>query len=322
MLEHFSEPLPFSWSMILSISFSFISLISTTVMQDLKPVMSFIWFIHCTVCCILRVFLLSAFLSIYPVFGLLLLLSIYIATTFVYCVQGDGFSSLFSAFCAFLIPVLQNPLTVQVNNSTSASSVLNRITKISLFHQILNILLLIVFGFLIEGFIISLSDHNFPPFYINNKLFCISFLSSCIIILLVTSIILCVIKRNHRSNLEEDEIMPAGNANLSYISSKEDRDRNLSLHSESLSYSSPSHSRPCSMLYPYVSSAPPPYDSESRQLFPGGRRCHHPRCNACLWLKEGPNFSSSVSKRRFKFMTPTTCTERNIIYLVTCNSCR
>jgi len=207
-------------------------------------------------------------------------------------------------------------------NSICAGSVLNRMNKISVFHQILNILLLIVFGFLIEGFIINLSDHNLPSFYINHKLFCISFLSSSIIILLITSIILYVFKRSVRSNFEEDEIMPTGNANLSYISSKEDRDRKLSLYSESLSYSSPSHSRPCSMLYPYVSSAPPPYDSESRQLFPGGRRCHHPRCNACLWLKEGPNFSSSVSKRRFKFMTPTTCTERNIIYLVTCNSCR
>ena len=115
MLEYFSEPVPFSWSMILSIAFSFISLISTTVMQDLKPAMHFIRFIHCIVCGILRVFLLSAFFSIYPVLGLLLLLSIYIATSLVYCVYGDGVYSLFIAFCAFLIPVLQTPLTVQVH---------------------------------------------------------------------------------------------------------------------------------------------------------------------------------------------------------------
>jgi len=54
---------------------------------------------------------------------------------------------------------------------------------------------------------------------------------------------------------------------------------------------------------------------------PGNRKCDNEDCVTCTWLIEGPYFYSSVSKRQYLFMTPVTCTDTSIIYLVTCHRC-
>ena len=80
-------------------------------------------------------------------------------------------------------------------------------------------------------------------------------------------------------------------------------------------------SRPCSQLYPYLPSA----SKEGylvRESYPGGRKCTDKNCQTCPWLREGPNFSHSITKRKYKFMTPSTCTDTGLVYLVTCSSCR
>eukprot|EP00092_Neocalanus_flemingeri_P020266 GFUD01021948.1.p1 GENE.GFUD01021948.1~~GFUD01021948.1.p1 ORF type:complete len:578 (+),score=103.58 GFUD01021948.1:72-1805(+) len=110
--------------------------------------------------------------------------------------------------------------------------------------------------------------------------------------------------------------------------SRIDRERSASLFDPTPArVSSPTMSRPCSMLYPYLPSAPAPsecgdLDTLPRQLFPGSRKCDDEECITCAWIKEGPNFFSNVTRRQYKFMTPVTCTEGGLIYLVTCDRCR
>ena len=88
-----------------------------------------------------------------------------------------------------------------------------------------------------------------------------------------------------------------GRVNYSYSASRIDRERSASLldpSSTDMIMVSPSLSRPCSMLYPYLSSAPAPselgnLDSLTRQSFPGGRKCDDQECVTCTWLREGPS---------------------------------
>ena len=80
--------------------------------------------------------------------------------------------------------------------------------------------------------------------------------------------------------------------------------------------------RPCSMMYPYLPSAPSHNDTVDRQSFPGGRKCEDDTCVTCVWLREGPNFHSSATRKKYKFMTPATCTDTCLVYLVTCRKCR
>ena len=115
---------------------------------------------------------------------------------------------------------------------------------------------------------------------------------------------------------------------FSYAASRSDRERSASLFDPTPSrVVSPTMSRPCSMLYPYLPSAPAPsecgdLDSIPRQTFPGSRKCDDEECITCAWMKEGPNFFSSVTRRQYKFMTPVTCIDEGLIYVVTCDRCR
>merc|ERR1719300_1293623 len=79
--------------------------------------------------------------------------------------------------------------------------------------------------------------------------------------------------------------------------------------------------RPCSMMYPYLPSAPIHCDEIERDTFPGGRKCEDDSCTTCVWLNEGPNFQSSATRKKYKFMTPATCSDLSVIYLVTCVKC-
>ena len=96
---------------------------------------------------------------------------------------------------------------------------------------------------------------------------------------------------------------------------------------------SPVSERPCSQMYPYLPSAPsysggsPEHGALSpaaaaRDSFPGARRCEDEACVTCAWLQEGPNFQSSATRKKYKFMTPATCTDTCVVYLVTCKKCR
>jgi len=87
--------------------------------------------------------------------------------------------------------------------------------------------------------------------------------------------------------------------------------------------SSLSHTRPVSMMYPYSPTAPAHVSADvSRDSFPGGRRCEDDDCTTCVWLREGPNFQSTATRKKYKFMTPATCTDTCLVYLVTCTKCR
>jgi len=115
-----------------------------------------------------------------------------------------------------------------------------------------------------------------------------------------------------------------------YAASRADRERSASLFDPAASSTvmvSPSMARPCSMLYPYLPSAPAPsecgdLDAIPRHTFPGSRKCDDDECITCAWMKEGPNFVNSVTKRQYKFMTPATCTDEGLVYVVTCERCR
>lgn len=111
-------------------------------------------------------------------------------------------------------------------------------------------------------------------------------------------------------------------------SSRMERERSTSLFDRTPPMVvSPTLSRPCSMMYPYLPSAPAPsecgdLDTMPRQSFPGSRKCDDEECVTCAWMKEGPNFVSSVTRRKYKFMTPVTCTDESLVYVVTCDKCR
>ena len=124
--------------------------------------------------------------------------------------------------------------------------------------------------------------------------------------------------------------LKAGAKSPNQATNRQDRERSTSLFDPvpgpGTSMTSPSLSRPCSMLYPYLPSAPAPgewdQDQAPRHTFPGGRKCEDGNCITCAWMKEGPNFYNSVTKRQYKFMTPATCTDTCLVYLVTCQHCR
>jgi hypothetical protein len=115
-----------------------------------------------------------------------------------------------------------------------------------------------------------------------------------------------------------------------YTASRIDKERSASLFDPTASSNlmvSPTMTRPCSMLYPYLPSAPAPsecgdMDAIPRHTFPGSRKCDDEECITCAWMKEGPNFINSVTRRQYKFMTPATCTDEGLIYVVTCDRCR
>ena len=84
---------------------------------------------------------------------------------------------------------------------------------------------------------------------------------------------------------------------------------------------SPGPGRPCSQLYPYLPSAPAALSGPARSVYPGGSRCGEESCTACARLREGPTFTSSSTGKQYKLMTPVTCTDMDIVFLVTCGRC-
>jgi len=77
------------------------------------------------------------------------------------------------------------------------------------------------------------------------------------------------------------------------------------------------------LVYPPLHPSAPPQDvSSTLPLPPGNRRCGHLDCVTCAFLQQGSGFVSTVTKRRYKMMTPVTCTDARVIYLVTCGLCR
>ena len=76
------------------------------------------------------------------------------------------------------------------------------------------------------------------------------------------------------------------------------------------------------LVYPALPSAPQPAPAPLTALPPGCRKCGHQDCVTCAFLLEGYTFASTATGRQYRFMTPVTCTDSRIIYLVTCKSCR
>ena len=68
-------------------------------------------------------------------------------------------------------------------------------------------------------------------------------------------------------------------------------------------------------------SAPAALPGPARSVYPGGRRCGEESCTACARLREGPTFTSSSTGKQYKLMTPVTCTDMDIVFLVTCGRC-
>jgi len=78
-------------------------------------------------------------------------------------------------------------------------------------------------------------------------------------------------------------------------------------------------------LSPSAPAAPSPSShsliSASRPHPPGTRKCEHEDCVTCAWIVEGTGFKSTVTGKTFRFMPSVTCSEKNVIYLVTCGRC-
>ena len=206
-------------------------------------------------------------------------------------------------------------------------SLQRRVEKYFLIHFTTSLLLLVPYCTLLELLVQPTPDFPFllPIFY--SRTF--SYVTASGLLLLVLSSHLLYYRQVRRA--KEAAKTWAGGANTSLISSP----RQSSVRSarpvvevvaEGSRATSPTMgTRPVSMMYPYLPSAPSTSDTiarDNRESFPGGRKCEEDDCVTCAWLVEGPNFRSNSTCRSYKLMTPATCTDTNIVYLVTCERCQ
>jgi len=312
-----------------------------------------------------RVFVISVILILDLGISSLILLFIFIVNIVLYRIWGHQSSCLPHAFYGLFMPIGHTQATNVKAGYISATSgvpesertkinqesLLRRIEKVFITHYMFSILLLVPYFCMLElWFNVQTID------FLHNRLFTHITPIALLLISVVPSLCyylqarkarnaartwmgigsaLIEPKREHtvRDIASEDEadessiVRHSANLKTSEQPQNEKSVHNFEPPAMSTLMASPSVSRPCSMLYPYLPSAPAPsecgdLDTIPRHTFPGGRKCDDEDCVTCAWMKEGPNFCSSVTRRQYKFMTPSTCTDEGLVYVVTCSRCR
>ena len=347
-----------AWLQLLSLALSFISLNFTAVRYNSEPVQGtrLLWSaLSCILTSFYRVFVLSIILVLDLRISCLIILGIFLLKVGLYRCFGDDSSCIPHAFYCLFVPVGHTHATSVRAGYISATSgvpeserskinqegLLRRIEKFFASHVLLSSLLLAPYFCLVELYL-----HAGSPSTVQacTELLLERYFSHCAAL----ALLLCSVLPYLGYYLHARHARAAARAWTEYRDSaltpalhqvdtstapglySPQLERSASLFeppSSSTVMTSPTMSRPCSMLYPYLPSAPAPsecgdHDCAPRQSFPGGRKCEDETCVTCAWVKEGPNFYNSVTRRQYKFMTPATCTDTGLVYVVTCGRCR
>ena len=290
-----------------------------------------------------RVFVLSVMFVVCPLISAGLTLAVFLIAATSHGCLGDGVLSLPHGFFSLFVPVGHNlAKSVKTGYVSSKSgipeadrqkinhkSLQRRVEKVYSSHLVTSLLLLVPFCCLLEMFV----QQKPGPIFILPLLY-----SRYFTYLTVSGLLVCLVSSHllyyRMVRLSSQAAKTWSRVNTSLISSPKQQfmsptlEPQLSSRAASpvssirpTSPTSPSPGRPVSMMYPYLPSAPSPSDTIARDNFPGGRKCEEEDCVTCAWLVEGPNFRSNSTCRTYKLMTPATCTDTCLVYLVTCGKC-
>ena len=299
-----------------------------------------------------RVFLLSVIFVISQPISAGVTAAVFLLTVAQLACLGEGTRSLPHGFFSLFVPVghnLANTVKTGYVSSTSGipeadrqkinhRSLQRRVEKYFLVHFTTSLALLVPYCTLLEIFVQPAPDFPFLLPIFHSRVFTYLTIGGLLVSVLASHLLYY---RTVRQAKEAAKTW-AGGANTSLISSprqssvrsaRETLERverggqaNTSPPPPSSRATSPTMgARPVSMMYPYLPSAPSTSETiarDNRDCFPGGRKCEEEDCVTCAWLVEGPNFRSNSTCRTYKLMTPATCTDTNIVYLVTCERCQ
>ena len=341
-----------AWLQVLSLLVSFLSLHTTALHYNSEPgpaCRTLSGLLTNLTTSTYRVFLLSVIFVISQPISAAVTAGVFLITVAQLACLGEGALSFPHGFFSLFVPVGHNlAKTVKAGYVSSSSgipeadrqkinhqSLQRRVEKYFLIHFTTSLLLLVPYCSLLEIFVQPAPDFPFllPLFY--SRPFTYVTVSGLLVLVLSSHLLYY---RTVRQAKEAAKTW-AGGANTSLISSP----RQSSVRSArtvvvvvagdppplplpgSRATSPTMGARPVSMMYPYLPSAPSTSDTiarDNRDSFPGGRKCEEEDCVTCAWLVEGPNFRSNSTCRSYKLMTPATCTDTNIVYLVTCQRCQ
>ena len=338
-----------AWLEVISVALSLTSLVVTGVWHNKEPgpgCRMFSAILLTITAAIFRVFVLSVIVVVSPLIAIGVIAAVYLVTVIQMACARDGLHSLLRAYFSLYIPIGHNvihnsDLIESERSKINHSDILRRIEIFLSCHTVTSLLLLVpYFSFLelIMNHPTESPDIILAVFHLRHLTHPIPVIM--VVLLLITTIFYYIQARKARSvaktwsglntgpvTLGSEDTSPVTvrsplrpQHNTTYSASSRPVSPALSLSRPG----SPDSSlqRPCSMMYPYLPSAPSHNDTVDRQSFPGGRKCEDDTCVTCVWLREGPNFHSSATRKKYKFMTPATCTDTSLVYLVTCRKCR
>ena len=328
-----------AWLQVVSLLISFISFHLTALHYNREPgpparVLSAL--LSNVMSSIYRVFVLSVMFVICPLISGGLTLVVFLLSVTTHGCVGDGALSLPHGFYSLFVPVGHNLATSVRTGYVSAKSGVSeadrqninhkslqrRVEKVFSCHFIMSLLLLAPYCTLIELFVQPDLPADLPYLLplLYSRYFSYLTITALLLSLLASHLLYYRTVRQARAAARTWT-----GANTSLISSPRQssvRSTRLEPPQQSSRANSPTTTRPVSMMYPYIPSAPAHTDTIDRNTFPGGRKCEEEDCVTCAWLVEGPNFRSNSTCKSYKLMTPATCTSTCIVYLVTCGKCQ
>ena len=352
------------WLQITSLVLSLTSLILTGVWYNKEPgpgcrVASGV--LCCLLTAIFRVFLLSVIIAIHPFISVGVVFSILLISVIQQTCSGDGISSLPQSYYSLFTLIGHNlghydsksNFIDKDKSKINHRKLLKRVRIFLVFHLLNSLLLLIPYYIFVEMSIQNPTDYP-EPFNMFTNRFVTHSVPLVMVVFMVLSYILYHSQATEAVSVAKtwtetiaspptsnrDSYLPTLNDEQPHSSPVTSRSPLRPQHSAYDTHSRPTSpslssscvpispnmsQRPCSMMYPYLPSAPNVAHNTSdiaRETFPGGRKCEDDECVTCVWLKEGPNFVSSSTGHKYKFMTPATCTDTCLVYLVTCTKCK
>jgi len=343
-----------AWGELLAIFLSFSSLLVTATRYNQEPGPgSRQMFASLTLLasCLYRATIISVMVKLAPLLSCLLLTALTsLSAAALACWGGRALPSIWQAACSLLIPVghsINTPILAKVpgglpeaeRSRINMEELLRKTRKVFALHSVVSLLLLVPYFTFLEVFL-----HPAPINYETSSALLSRPLTHSLPLLLLLLSLLSNVVYLHQAKLGRDAarawnslaqppsptpVSPACAPSLSPPPSPS-RPMNagdvLSAHiSRGGGPPSPEAPSPLPpLVYPPLQPSAPLEEASSSRLPlpPGNRRCGHLDCVTCAFLQQGSGFISTVTKRRYKMMTPVTCTDARVIYLVTCGKCQ
>jgi len=356
-LQVFTQPATWlwfwAWLQLLSILTSFVSIVFTTVKynNDQGPGWRVFWSITTTILtCSYRAFILSIMFELAPLVSCIICIVLIIITSSLLKCWGDGSTSCLHAYCTLLVMMGQTHGTTTNMNYSLATGIpeseRSRINQVGLFrrikkfcslHFVYNIILLIPYITFIELWLQPSPElYNIIPI-LSNRIF--TYLTPTLLSLATTALLVLYYTEarkavNASKFWSQISTIPGQQPDLqnpsAHLTAQPDvaapgpgsPSRPMSSHSRPVIPSSHHPVQPPDTLYPQLPSAPSAPSEAGDAPPPGNQKCGNTSCVTCAWLVEGPSFSSTVTGKQYLLMTSVSCTDSQIIYLVTCRGCR